>query len=42
MSGIFLAIKIRSIQLGQEQIEQLQLDFGKQQEETNQSIVNII
>jgi len=42
MSGTFLAIKIRSIQLVQEQIEQLQLDFGKQQEETRQSIVSKI
>lgn len=34
MNGTFLAIKIRSIRLGLEQIGLQRLDFGKQQEET--------
>jgi len=38
MNGTSLAIKIRSIQLELAQIEQLQQGFGKQLEETKQSI----
>jgi len=38
MNGISLAIKIRSIQLELAQIEQQQQGFGKQLEETKQSI----